>query len=189
MTTTNPTPASREFLFLMSSTRRNGNAEILARHAAKSLPTEWKQVWLRHIDLPIDPFEDIRHGDSQYDVPTGNLRLLAEATLSATDLVFVAPTYWYALPTHAKHYLDHWTAWMRAPGLDFKPRMAGKKMWAVTIVADPDKSTTVALLKTLELNAKYMKMDWAGSVVGYANRPGNVLNDAEALAEAEKLFK
>ncbi|MCK1723765.1 hypothetical protein [Bradyrhizobium sp. 141] len=67
--------------------------------------------------------------------------------------------------------------------------MAGKKMWAVTIVADPDKSTTVALLKTLELNAKYMKTDFAGSVVGYANRPGDVLNDAEALAEAEKLFK
>ncbi|MCK1723766.1 NAD(P)H-dependent oxidoreductase [Bradyrhizobium sp. 141] len=107
MTTTDTTPASREFLFLMTSTRRNGNAEILARHAARSLPIEWKQVWLRHIDLPIDPFEDIRHGDSQYDLPAGNLRPLAEATLSATDLVFVAPTYWYALPTHAKHYLDH----------------------------------------------------------------------------------
>jgi hypothetical protein len=33
-----------------------------------------------------------------------------------------------------------------------------------------------------------MKMDWGGSVVGFANRPGDILEDKAALADARHLF-
>ena len=180
----------RLFLFLCSSTRRNGNAELLARHACERFPSRWAQHWLHHSDLPLPPFVDIRHagGDGHYDPPTGNLRVLLDATLAATDLVFVAPVYWYGLPTAAKLYLDHWTGCLRAPGLDFRARMTGKRLWAVTIVSDPDRSLAEPLLGTLRLTANYMKMIWAGSVVGYGNRPGDVLNDADSIAAARRLF-
>ena len=39
--------------------------------------------------------------------------MLLDATLAATDLVFVAPVYWYSLPAAAKLYLDYWSAWLR----------------------------------------------------------------------------
>lgn len=183
-------PMTRKILFLTSSARREGNAEILARHAALSLPADVEQRWLHHLDLPLSPFKDIRHepGGGTYPMPSGAARQLLDETLAATDLVFVSPVYWYALPAAAKLYLDHWSGWLRVPGLDFKIRMAGKRMWAVTIVSDPDRSTAEPLLGTLRLTAAYLHMQWAGAVVGYGNRPGDVGTDDEGTAAAEQLF-
>jgi multimeric flavodoxin WrbA len=180
----------RNFLFLLSSTRRNGNAEILARHAALSLPADLGQRWLHHLDFPLPPFEDIRHtsGSGIYPTPVAIAKLLLDETLAATDLVFVAPVYWYALPAAAKLYLDHWSGWLRVPGLDFKARMADKRMWAITIVSDPDRNTAEPLLASLRYTAAYMKMQWAGAVVGYGNRPGDVQNDEGNMTAAEQLF-
>ena len=178
------------FLFLLSSARRNGNAETLARHAARHLPSNIKQEWLRHTDLPLPPFEDIRNseGGDVYPAPKGHARTLLEATLTASDIVFVAPVYWYGVPTAAKLYLDHWSGWMRVPNLEFKPRMAGKTMWAITIVSDADHSVADPLTGTLKLSADYMQMRWAGALIGYGNKPGDVLSDKPSVERAEKFF-
>ena len=49
-------------------------------------------------------------------------------------------------------------------------------------------ATAEPLLGTLRLTAAYLKMQWAGAVVGYGNRPGDVSTDAEGLAAAQNLF-
>jgi NAD(P)H-dependent FMN reductase len=177
------------FLFLLASARADGNSETLARHAAAKLQTE-DQSWLRLSELPLPPFEDIRHDGSggAYAAPTGHARTLLDATLAATDLVFVMPVYWYSLPATVKLYLDHWSGWMRVAGLDFRPRMASKRLWAIISVSDEDRSVADPLLDTMRLTADYMKMPFAGSAVGYGNRPRDVLDDAVGLAQAEALF-
>jgi multimeric flavodoxin WrbA len=180
---------SRQFLFLLSSARKGGNAETLARRAAKSVPAGAGQTWLHHADLPLPDFSDIRHaGDGTYPMPEGHGRTLLDATLAATDLVFVAPVYWYSVPATAKTYLDHWSGWMRLPGVDFRPRMAGKTMWAVTMLSDRDMAQAEPLLGCLKWTANYLGMRWGGSVIGYGNKPDDVLADAPALAQAETLF-
>ena len=52
---------NRRFTFLITSARRNGNTEILTRKAAEILPQQYEQLWLDLLDLPLSPFEDIRH--------------------------------------------------------------------------------------------------------------------------------
>jgi multimeric flavodoxin WrbA len=178
------------FLFLLTGARANGNSERLARHAAASLPATVAQSWIRLSELNLPPFEDIRHvpGRGTYPQPDGAMRMLLDATLAATDLVFVAPLYWYALPAAAKLYLDHWSGWMRVPGLDFRARMAGRRMWAITTVSDEDRSVAEPLLDTLRRSAAYMAMEWRGAAVGYGSKPDDVLNDADGLAQANALF-
>ncbi len=181
--------ARRSFLFLDAGARPDGNTARLARLAAgASLPAGADQRWLRLADHPLPPFEDLRHtGDGAYEPPTGHGRTLLDATLAATDLVFVAPLYWYALPTAAKLYLDHWSAWLRVPGADFRARMAGGTVWAVTSYAtEPDK--TEPLIGTLRLTAEYLHMRWGGALLGHGNRPGDVLGDERALIEAKSFF-
>ena len=102
--------------------------------------------------------------------------------------MFVVPVYWYAVPASAKLYLDHWSGWMRVEGADFRGRMAGKRFWAVTILSDRDLRQAEPLLGTLRLCADYLKAQWGGSVVGFANKPGDVLADHAALADADRLF-
>ena len=179
----------RQFLFLVSSARKGGNTETLAQAAARHLPAGAGQTWLHHADLPLPDFADIRHsGDGTYPLPEGPGKTLLDATLAATDLVFVAPVYWYSLPTAAKLYLDHWSGWMRLPGIDFRPRMAGKTMWAVTMLSDRDTTQADPLLGSLKWTADYLKMNWGGALLGYGNKPGDVLVDAVALEEAKGFF-
>ncbi len=179
----------RRFLFVLSSARRDGNSEALARVAAAALPASVEQRWLRLLELELPPFEDIRHdGPGTYPAPEDAAATLLEATLWATDLVMVAPLYWYSVPARAKNYLDHWSGWMRVPGVGFRDAMAGKTMWAVSAVSDEDLSVADPLIGTLDLTARYMKMQWAGCLFGFGNKAGEVLDDSAALERARTFF-
>ncbi|MFH8380168.1 flavodoxin family protein [Kitasatospora sp. NPDC018058] len=181
--------APRRFLFLDASARADGNSGQLARLAAESsLPVGAEQHWLRLADHPLPPFQDLRHtGDGRYPEPAGHERTLLEATLAATDLVFVAPLYWYSLPTTAKLYLDYWSAWFRVPGVDFRARMRGGTVWGVTALATEDDKAE-PLIGALRLTAEYMGMRWGGALLGNGTRPGDVLRDERALIAAKSFF-
>lgn len=184
-----PGDAGRRYLFLLANTRPGGNTELLARHAAEQLPPQAQQRWLRLADLPLPAFEDHRHeGDGAYPEPTGHARTLLDATLDATDLVIASPLYWFSVSAGTKLYLDHWSAWMRVPGLGFLPRLRGKTLWSVTALAGQDPATTEPLVGTLRHTAAYAGMRWGGALLGNGSRPGDVLRDTDALARAKGFF-
>jgi multimeric flavodoxin WrbA len=177
--------SSRHLLFLVASTRLSGivgNTEALARRAAGALPPGVDQSWLHLRDLPLPPFEDHRHGRGHYPMPQGDGARLLEATLAASELVFVAPIYWYSLPAPLKLYLDHWSAWLRVPGLEFKARMAGKPLWLVTTSGDREKAQPA--IDSVRLCAEFMAMPWAGALWGKGGAPGAIEQDAQALQSA-----
>ena len=178
----------RNVLFLLGSARTAGNAEFLARRIAVTLPATDRQTTLHLDDYPLPAFRDIRHDAGVYPQPDGHERVLADATLAATDIVIAAPLYWYSVPASVKLYLDYWSAWLRVPGMDFKQRMAGKRLWAVCVVSDEDFSAADPFVRTLELTADYMGMQWRGALMGAGNRPGDVANDARALAAADRFM-
>ncbi|MFD8072648.1 NAD(P)H-dependent oxidoreductase [Streptomyces sp. NBC_00510] len=181
--------SERTFLFLVGSSRADGNTEMLARHAAEQLPPAVDRRWLRLKDLPLPLFEDLRHdGEGRYPAPSGHAATLLEATLAATDIVVVSPLYWYSVSTSTKLYLDHWSGWMRVPGLDFLERMRGKTLWSVTVHGGQDPATAAPLVGTLRHTADYAGMRWGGALLGYGTRPGDVLRDTAALGRAKTFF-
>ncbi len=181
--------SDRKYLFLIASSRRDGNSETLARRAAAELPAGASAEWLRLLDLPLPMFADIRHqGDGVYPSPLGNEKILMDATLAASDLVIVAPLYWYSLPATAKLYLDYWSAWMRVPGTEFRQRMKQKKMWVVSVNSGESADVAEPLIGSLRLSAGYMGMEWGGVLLGYGNRPNDVLANADTLAQAKSFF-
>lgn len=184
-----PTSVDRRILFLVASARHGGNTEWLARLAADRLGESVAQRWLHLDDHRLPRFEDLRHDSSRvYEVPSGGARTLLDATLAATDIVMVAPLYWYGLPASAKLYLDHWSGWMRLAVVDFRARMAGKTLRAITMVSEEDRRVADPLIATLRLTADYMAMKWGGALVGYGNRPGDVAADTSAVVAATAFF-
>ena len=180
---------TRNFLFVLASTRREGNSEALARHAADALPPECGKQWLRLIDHPLPAFADTRHGEG-YVAPQEEAKLLCEATLAATDLVIVTPVNWYSVSWPAKLYLDHWSAWMRIPALNFSDTLAGRNLWGVVVDADTgNEGSAQPVVEVLRRTAEYMSMRWRGALVGHANRPGEIRSDAAGLAAAERFFQ
>ncbi|GGJ39546.1 flavodoxin family protein [Deinococcus roseus] len=174
-------------LFLLASSRKDGNSEQLARAAAAHLPAGVKQTWLHLADHPLPSFEDLRHNGQSYPAPEGHAKVLLDATLEATDLVVVAPLYWYSLPTLAKRYLDEWSAWLRLPDVHFRDRMTGKKLYAITTHTGK-KEEVEPLTESLRLSAEYMKMQYQGALIGWGSRPGDVQRDTAALEQAQAFF-
>jgi len=171
---------------LLSSSRRLGNSEQLAYCAAHSLPAHYEQQWLNLHDFPLPDFMDLRHG-AGYQPPIGNARLLLEATLKATDVVLVTPLYMYNLPGHAKQYLDHWSAWLRTPSLDFQEYMKAKTLWSI-VVGGGTRLDAQPLEGSLQLTATFMQMHWGGMLYGSGSRPNDIQDDARALQEAKTFF-
>ena len=179
----------RHFLFIVSSARipgALGNTEWLAREAARHLPAGATRTWLHLNALELAEFEDRRHDIGVYPMPTGDTSRLLDATLEATDLVFVTPLYWYSFPNRLKRYLDHWSAWMRVEGLDFKGRMAAKRVWAITTSGNREK--TQPMFDSLALCAEFLAMQWQGALWGQGGAPGAVEKDAAAIAAATNYF-
>ncbi|MFG3153021.1 flavodoxin family protein [Streptomyces sp. NPDC048219] len=179
---------SRRFLFLLGSSRPDGNTELLARRAAEQLPAGVEQRWISLAEHPLPEFEDLRH-DSDHTRPTeGDEALLLDATLAATDLVIASPLYWYSLSAPVKRYLDHWSGWLRTPGLDFKATLAGRTLWGVTVLAHEEQEVADPLIGSLNNSAAYMGMRFGGVLLGNGSKPGDVLRDTDALARAKTFF-
>jgi multimeric flavodoxin WrbA len=182
--------APRSFLFLLGSARTGGNTEALARAAAERLEPEVPQRWIHVGELGLPPFTDRRHtGDGTTPFAEGAEQIVQDATLAATDIVIASPLYWYSVSASVKNYLDYWSGWLRVPGLDFKARMAGRRLWGVTAHGDDEPGVADPLAGTLRLSAAYLKMDWRGVLLGYGSRPGDVDRDERARAAAKTFFE
>ncbi|MEU6664695.1 NAD(P)H-dependent oxidoreductase [Streptomyces sp. NPDC046727] len=180
---------SRRFLFVLGSARADGNTELLAHEAAAQLPGDIEQRWIRLAEHPLPGFVDLRH-DSDHVRPPSNTDtgLLLDATLAATDIVIASPLYWYSVSSLTKTYLDHWSAWLRTPGVDFKATMAGRTLWGIAALADHEPSVADPYVGTLNNSAAYLGMRFGGVLLGNGSAPGDVRKDTDALARAKTFF-
>lgn len=189
MTTTDPaSDTDRSFLFVLGSSRPDGNTEILARAAAEQLPAGTPQRWVDLTKLPLPDFQDGRHESGSWPVGEAEEEL-RRATLEATDIVIASPLYWYSLSAHTKRYLDYWSGWLGVPGMDFKERMAGRTLWGVTVLAHEEEVVADGLVTSLNHTAAYMGMRFGGVLLGNGSRPGQVRNDERAMVRAKTFFE
>lgn len=179
----------RRFLFVLGSSRADGNTELLARKAAEQLPADVERRWISLAEHPLPDFVDQRRDSDHVRPPAGSTpALLLDATLAATDLVIVSPLYWYSVSGHTKRYLDHWSGWLRTPGIDFKAAMAGRTLWGVTALAHEETEVAAPLIGTLNNSAAYMGMRFGGVLLGNGSARGDVLSDTDALTRAKTFF-
>lgn len=177
---------TRRFLFLLSSARPNGNALQLARVAAQAIAPD-RQVWLDLTDPPLPPFSDRR---PDFALPTGPVAEVMVAMQAATDVVFVAPVYWYALPAPAKLLLDHWSGWLDATeGTGFADWAKGLTVHLVTTRGDPDPTVADLPEAMLRRSVEWLGMRWGRALHAVADAPGEVMGDAAAIRAAEDFFR
>ncbi|MBA0053135.1 flavodoxin family protein [Streptomyces sp. AJS327] len=183
----NPTTDGRSFLFVLGSSRAEGNTEILARTAAEQLPARVSRRWVDLSRLTLPDFQDGRHEGGE-TVGGEAEETLRRATLEATDVVIASPLYWYTFSAQTKRYLDYWSGWLSSPDSDFKATMAGRTLWGVTAMADREESVADGLVTTMNNTAAYMGMRFGGMLFGNGSRPGQVRDDLDALDRARTFF-
>ncbi|MFD9001925.1 flavodoxin family protein [Streptomyces sp. NPDC059582] len=180
---------TRRFLFVLGSSRSDGNTELLARRAAEQLPADVEQQWVGLAGLALPDFGDGRHdADRPRPCATDAETMLLDATLAATDIVIASPLYWYSMSGLTKRYLDYWSGWLRVPGADFKATLAGRTLWGVTALADAEPVVADPLIGALNNSAAYLKMRFGGVLLGNGSARGDVLKDTAALTRAKTFF-
>ncbi|MEV4947957.1 NAD(P)H-dependent oxidoreductase [Streptomyces sp. NPDC053755] len=180
MSATLETVRSRSFAFILGS-RSGGNTETLARYAAEGLPPDVTGSWLNlgDLSLPLHPAGP---------VPCGTEKLLLDATLDSTDIVVASPLHWYSVSASTKLYLDYWARWLGLPDVDFRERMRGKSLWAVTAYARGEAADAEPLTGMLRRTADYLGMEWRGALLARAHRAGDIEADPAALGRAAAFF-
>lgn len=173
-----------QFLFLLSSARKGGNAHRLAQAAAAPIPAE-RQRWIDLSDPALPPFSDLRPG---FALPDGPVAQVMAAMQQASDIVMVAPVYWYALPAPAKLLLDHWSGWIDAPETGFVDWVRGKRVWLITARGDPDPTVADLPEAMLRRSAEWLGMVWGGALHGVGDAPGDILQDGAAMAAADRFL-
>lgn len=179
----------RHYLFLVASAREPGhlgNTEWLAQQAAAALPASAMQTWMHLARLDLPPFVDRRHTVGEYPVPEGDLRTVFDAMRAATDIVLVAPVYWYSFPTALKTLMDHWSAWIRIPSVPFKAEMGGKRFLLVT--TNGDRAKAQPMIESAGLCAEFFGAAWGGALWGKGGPPDAVLGDAAAREAATRFL-
>ena len=169
----------RHVLFLSCSARPEGNAVRLARAAAAPLTDPVR--WIDLTDPPLPPFQDLRPSFAR---PEGPVATVMQAMRAATDIVFVAPIYWYALPAPAKLLLDHWSGWIDAAETGFTDWAKGKRVYLITARADPDPTVADLPEAMLKRSILWLGMEWGGALHGIGDAPGEIAQDAQALRTA-----
>jgi len=175
------------WLFLPCSTRAGGNTLTLARAAAAHLPAGAKAAWFDLAAPPLPRFADLR-ASGGHAAPLGRLAELAAATLEAEELVIASPLYWYGLAGPGHEMLDHWSGWLEVAGMEFGERMRGKRLWLISVRADPAPGAQAPLEDVMRRTAAWMGMRFGGALHGVGDAPGDVLADAAALAHARRFF-
>lgn len=143
-----------------------GNTVWKAHQAAASLPADTAKSWAHLARAGISEFVDQRHTVGSYPMPEDGsvMRQLLDQTLACTDLVFIAPVYWFSLPSTIKAYLDHWSAWLRVPGLEFKAQMSHKRLWLIT--TNDDRAKAQPMIDSTAMCAKFLEIPLAGVLLG-----------------------
>lgn len=174
----------RRYLFLLSSARPGGNSALLAQTAAIPLPA-YAQHWIDLSAAQLSPYRDLRPATAQ---PVGDLAAIMDAMRAASDIVIVAPVYWYALPAPAKLLLDHWSGWFDATETGFADWAREKTVHLITSRADPEPTVPELLEAMVTRSILWLGMRWGGALHGVGDAVGEIAQDTAAMAAAARFL-
>ena len=166
----------RRILFLTASPRAHSNSEMLARRAAEGLAPGTATHWQSLTTPALPAFRDLRPGHA--GVPMGRLGDLFAHIMLATDIVFVAPIYWYAFPAPLHLLMSHLSGWLDVPELKLHSGLQGKAVYLITAHADPDPTVPDQAEALLKRSAIWLGLSWRGALHGVADAPGEMPQSA-----------
>ena len=187
-----------KLLGIVCSPRTNGNTEVLVKETldtARNLGAETEMIKVS--DLNITPCD----GCESCDI-TGECKIeddmqdIYTKLLHSDGIIFGSPVYFWGVTAQAKAVIDRTFVFRR------DRRLRNKVAGAVVVARNSGASATFSALsdffnlhrmiparsigsRTVEELAK----EWGGGVIAYADKPGEVKKDEQAIAKAQSLGK
>lgn len=170
-------------LVLQGSSRENGNTELLASLAVEGIP----HTTIRLREKNILPILDQRHDPNGFSAVADDYDDVIEAVLSHDILVFATPIYWYGMSGHMKNFVDRWSQSLRDKRYAFKDALGQKQAYVITTGGDEPHIKGLPLIQQFQYIFSFVGMPFAGYIIGAGNKPGEIMEDEKAVADAKRL--
>ncbi|WP_188205930.1 flavodoxin family protein [Alkalibacillus aidingensis] len=166
-------------------TRKGGNTEVLTNYAL--MECEYNKIDLR--DYDIRPVVDYRHSESGFPEVGDEYNDVIDQVLRSDIVVFATPIYWFGMSGLMKNFIDRWSQTMRDDRYpDFKHQMAQKKMYVIAVGGINPSIKGLSLIQQFQYIFDFIGAEFAGYVLGQANKPGEIEGDRKALLAAKQLI-
>lgn len=165
------------------SSREQGNTETLTQIVLKDVPAT--HLYLRQ--YVINPITDERHDPHGFTPVDDDYDKLIEKVILHDTILFTTPLYWYGMSGLMKNFIDRWTQSLRDPRYDFREAMRGKQAYVIVTGGEDVRLKALPLIQQFTLIFEFMSMDFNGYLLGYGGKPGGIVRDEQALAEARQL--
>jgi multimeric flavodoxin WrbA len=169
---------------IYGGTRQNGNTEVLTEHAVQGIASE--KIFLR--DHNIQPIIDMRHSENGFQERHDDYNAIIDRILPHDTLLFSTPIYWYSMSGTMKNFIDRWSQTLRDPKYpDFKKKMASKKAFVIAVGGDDPYTKGLPMIQQFKYIFDFMGIEFGGYILGKGNKPGDVLQDKDALFAATRI--
>lgn len=171
---------------LYGGTRPNGNTETLADHVIQGMDAE--RIYLK--DHTILPIIDMRHSPEGFQDRNDDYNSIIDRILPHDILLFATPIYWYTMSGSLKNFIDRWSQSLRDANYpDFKATMAAKKAYVIAVGGDQPYLKGLPMIQQFKHIFDFMGMEYGGYLIGKGSKPGDILQDKQALFAAEQLHQ
>lgn len=167
-------------LVLQGSSREEGNTEQLTKLALEGIAH--KQILLR--ELSIQPIRDQRHEPGGFSAVDDDYESVVREMLRHDGIIFATPIYWYTISGVMKNFIDRWSQSLRSPDYDFKAIMAQKKAYVIAVGGDNPRIKAMPLIQQMKYTFDFVGMSFESYIIGKGSRPGDILQDTQALSDA-----
>ncbi|CAM3945246.1 flavodoxin family protein [Alicyclobacillus pomorum] len=168
---------------LNGSSREHGNTEQLTNLIVDGIPST--KVHLR--EQRILPIADRRHTPEGFQPVADDYDAIVQSMLTHDAILFATPIYWYGMSGVMKDFVDRWSQSLRDPRYNFKEEIRDKKMYVVAVGGDAPRLKGLPLIQQFQYIFDFVGAEFAGYVIGEANKPGDILKDEQAVAQARWL--
>ncbi|MBU2536299.1 MAG: flavodoxin family protein [Chloroflexi bacterium] len=183
-------------LGIVCSPRKNGNTEILVKEAldsAHKLGAEIEMIKVSDVNImPCDGCEtcDIT-GECKIE---DDMQGIYTKLLQSDGIIIGSPVYWLGVTAQAKIIIDRTFVFRR--GRRLRNKVAGAVVVARQVGASnafSELNDFFGLHRMIPARSmgprteEELAKEWGGGVIAYADKPGEVINNQQAMARAQSL--
>jgi len=164
--------------------RLNGNTVALTKLAIQGLEVE--EIYLK--DHNIEPIIDMRHNIEGFNKVHDDYNSVINRILPHDILIFSTPIYWYSMTGIMKNFIDRWSQTLRDLDFpDFKNQMSHKQAYVIAVGGDNPSIKGLPMIQQFHYIFDFVGISFDGYIIGNGNRPGDIVQDLEAVFLAEQL--
>ncbi|AVK96551.1 flavodoxin family protein [Lysinibacillus sphaericus] len=171
---------------LYGSSRQHSNSEELANYVLEGISHE--KLYLK--DLNIVPIHDLRHDAQGFQYVEDDYDHIIQALLTSDIVLFATPIYWYSMSGIMKNVIDRLSHAIRDERFpQLKEQLQTTEAIVLAVGGDDPRIKGLPMIQQFHYIFNFLNMPFSSYIIGKANKPGDIAQDALALTQATLLNK